>query len=464
MAGRSARSAGWRYRWTVPFAVAFTLLAVGFVYELWRHVGTAGDFWTFWAASRALHAGLDPYVTGNLVRVAALPAGAGAPGPFLSPIVLAQIFEPLGALSFTAARLVWLGLNLALSAALVPLLLRLGGIQLRWRSVLAGTALLLAFQPYDLTLWLGQTDVLVVVAIAAGWLLIRRGRPYLGGLAVAVAAVDVHLVLAFGLYFLVTAAGRERRNALLGLATGLVALGVACLAHPADVAQWLLVTLPHAQAAAIEPWDTLSVLQAGSEILGLQGGRILAGLLDVALAALAILAWRRRGATPDRDLAVCAALALATTTFAYNQDYLLLVLAFPFIARQWRADASWVWTGALAFSLAVGFGLAELTGGPVAPNHAAFIIGAPLLALAVLGCLPTFRTRRGRVHRLWAAAWALATVGGYAAFTVSGSEIGAEVLMLSGVLAFLALVGWHAARGAPAGPASRGDQGLGAEG
>ncbi len=426
------------------FLIAFALLSSGFVYELWRHIGTAGDFWTFWAAARATRAGLDPYIPALLTRVSPLPGGPAAPGPFLSPIVLAQALEPLGALPFPTARVVWLVINLALSGALVPLLLRLGGIPLKWRSVLAGTALLMAFQPYDLTLWLGQTDVLVVVAIAAGWLLIWGGRPYLGGLAVSLAAIDVHLMPAFGLYFLVTARGRRGRSAFFGLATGLVALGAACLILRGDVNQWLLVTLPHAQVSAIEPWDTLSVLQASSELLGRKGGAMLALVMDVVMVGLAIVAWRRRGSTPDRDLAICAALTLVTTTFAFNQDYLLLVLAFPYLARQWRGGVSRAWTGAMAFSLAVGYGLAEMTGGPVAPKHAAFILGAPLLALGVLGCLPASQSLRGRAYWAWAGAWAIGTLGGYAASTLSRTEIGVEVGMLSGVLVFLVLVGRRA--------------------
>ncbi len=434
----------------LPLLAAFTLLAASFVFELWRHLGAAGDFWTFWAAARAVRAGLDPYVPTALTRGAAPPAGA-VPGPFLSPLFLAQAMQPLGALPLGAARLVWLALNLALSGPLVLLLLRLGGLRPTWRAVLTGAALLMAFQPYDLTLWLGQTDVIVVTAIAAGWLCMERGRPFLGGLVLSLAAVDVHLVAGVGLYLLFAARTATGRRALLGMAAGVSALGAVCLVHPADVTRWLLVTLPHAQASAIEPWDTLSVLQAASEMLGRPAGGIAAAALDVGMIGLAWSVWRRRAGTAERDLAVAAGLTLATTTFAYNQDYLLLVLAFPFLAQQWRRNASGLWTGALAFALAAGYGLAELTGGLVAPSHAAFIIGAPLMALAVLACVPALRARIGRVHLLWAGAWVAATVGGYVAVLGTRSEIGAEVMMLAGVLAFMALVGLGGAHGTESG-------------
>ena len=421
----------------IPFTAALTLLTVGFAYELWRHLPSAGDFWTFWAAARALHANLDPYVSANLTRVALPPK---APGSFLSPLAVAEILEPLGALPFRIARLIWLAISLGLSGALVPLLLRQGGIPWHWRSALTGTALLLAFQPYNITLWLGQTDVVVVVAIATGWFLMDRGRPYLGGLVLSMAAFDIHFLPAFGLYFLVSAAKAERRAALLGLVTGLAVIGAACLAYPTDVIQWIFVTLPHAQASAIEPWDTLSVLQATSELLGVHAGRIVTALLDLAVIGVAIPIWRR-GGSPDRDLAVCAVVALATTTFGYNQDYLLLVLAFPFLARQWRLGESRSWISAMAFSLAAGYGLAELTGGPVAPNHALFLLGSPLLALVVMRSLPSLRTESSRIAWRWATIWMLATIIGYALLTAVQKEIGAELVMLSGLLAFLALLG-----------------------
>jgi len=434
--GRLGRRAAGR---VLP-AAALALLTCAFVSELWRHLGAAGDFWTLWAAARAVGAGLDPYVPGSLLRVAPLPAPA-APGPFLSPLFVAQAMRPLGALSFGEARLVWLALSLALSGGLVSLLLRQAGFRTTWLAVAAGAGLLMAFQPYDITLWLGQTDVLVVTALAAGWLCLERGRPFLGGVAVALAAVDVHLLFGFGFYLLFRAVARRDSRPLAGMAAGLLALAAACLMHPADLQRWLLVTLPNAQVSAIEPWDTLSALQAASELLGRHAGWIAAAALDAGLVTLAVRAWMGRAATPQRDLAVAAVLTLVTTSFAYNQDYLLLVLAFPFVARQWRGGVPRAWTGALAFALAVGFGLAELTGGPVAPSHAAFIIGAPLLALGALACLAECRAGSGPGDGLWAGAWIAVTVGGYAAFTASRYELGAELVMLAGVLAFMALVG-----------------------
>lgn len=421
--------------------VLLAMLGCGFVYELVRHLEAAGDFWTFWAAARAMAAGLDPYVPASLTRVAALPPGP-APGPFLSPLVVAEAMAPLGRLPFAAAQRVWLALNLGLSGVLLVVLLRLGRFRLRWPTLLGGAALLAAFQAYDLTLWLGQTDVLVVTAIAAGWLLQGRGRPFLGGLVTAAAAVDVHLVAGFGLYALYVAVVRGRWRGFAGLVSGLAVLAAACLLHPAAVGYWLTVTLPHAQRAAIEPWDTLSVLQAGSELLGRGGGAVLALGIDLAMIALAWVAWGRCHAAemPEGELAVAAALTAATATFAYNQDFLLLVLAFPFLARLWRSGPGREWLGPLALLLAVGFGLAELTGGPVAPGHAAFILGAPLLALGVVACLPGMAARLRPGDWAWAAAWAVLTLAGYGVLTVSRWEIGAELLMLAGVLAFIVVM------------------------
>jgi len=320
--GRVPWPSAWAPDRLLPVA-AFAALAASFVFELMRHLGTAGDFWTFWAASRATAAGLDPYLRTSLTAVASLPAGP-RPGSFLSPLALAVAMEPLGALPLGVARLAWFGIGLVTSAALLLLLLRLGNVRLRWWTLLGGTALLLAFQPYDLTLWLGQTDIIIAAAIAGGWVLLRRGRPYAAGLAVALAAIDVHLILGVGAYFTYTAFARRDARPLVGLGAGLLVLSAPSLLHPADLAQWVAVALPHAQRAAIEPWDTLSVLQAGSEMLGRTGGWALAAIVGVGMLGLAVAAWGRGAPDLERDLAVTAALTLGTTTFAYSQDYLLL--------------------------------------------------------------------------------------------------------------------------------------------
>ena len=435
--------------------IAWGILALGFVYELWRHLPAAGDFWTFWAAARALAAGRDPYVFASLTGVAALPPGP-TPGPFLSPLSLAEAIRPLALLPLGVAQHLWLLVNLMLSGVLLLLLLGLAGSRLRWPAVIGGAALLMAFQPFDITLWLGQTDVLVVVALAVGWRLLQRGRPFLGGLVMSAVVVDVHLILGFGCFLLYSALVHRRWRPLAGLGTGLAVTAAACLLHPADLAQWLFVTLPHAQRAAIEPWDTLSVLQATSELLGRRAGLVLTLAVDIVAVALAYVAWGRCRSEDagTGELAVAAVLTLVTTTFAYNQDFLVAVLAAPLLVRLWHRSARGAWLGALAFCLGVGYGLAELTNGHITPGHAAFILGAPMLALLVLVFLPKVAPRLEAGHWAWSTAWVLLTVGGYAILTYAHSEIGAEVLMLGGALAFVAALAAFGPGGPRAWPAA----------
>lgn len=432
------------------------LLGLGFVYELWRHLPAPGDLWTFWAAARALSDGLNPYVFGSLTRVAPIPSGP-TPGPFLSPLFVAQVLRPFGTLPFATAQRVWLAGNLALAAALVWLLLRLGGASSRWPAVVGVVAGLAAFQPLNLTLWLGQTDVVFVVAIAAGWLLYQRGRPLLGGLVMSVGVVDIHLMVGFGCALLYAAVARRQWRPLAGLAAGVAIETAACLLHPHDVAYWLTVALPHAQSAAIEPWDTVSVLQATSEIWGLRLGVVITVVTGLGSLLAAVYAWRRcrPGDQGTDELAVAAALTLVLTTFAYGQDFLVVALAGPLLLRLWRREASGAWLGALALFLGEGYGLAALTGGPVRPAHALFLLGAPLLALAGWLCLPGVAGRMRRAHHLWAAAWALITLGAYALLTWTRSESGPEIVMLSGILLFiLSMAVWGTAGPRPATPAA----------
>lgn len=434
------------WRWSGVRVTCGAALAVAFCFELWRHLAAPGDFWTLWAAARALAAGGDPYRFGALAAAAALPHGL-RPGPFLSPLFVAEAFAPLGALPFSLARALWLGLNLALAVWLLWLLLGQAGVRPTARAWAAGAALLVAFQPFDLTLWLGQTDIVVVVALALAWRWLKGGRPILAGLVASVAAIDVHLLAGFGLYLLYRACAKRDHRPLLGLAAGLGLLGGASLLHAGDVGHWLAVTLPHAQAAAIEPWDTLSGLQAATELLGRHAAWAAVAALDAAMLLLAWRAWRGAGAGPERDLAVAAVLTLATTTFAYNQDYLLLVLAAPFLIRQWRQGVAPWRTGAAALCLCLGFGLAELTASPVSPRHAGFMLGAPLLALTLALLLRGGGTPLAPAHRAWAWIWAGVTLGGYALLAVGRWEVAPELLLLGGLVGFLLLTG--VADGAP---------------
>ncbi len=453
VAGLAGGVEGRGRRWPVGFVAGFALVALAFLYELHQHLGTAGDFWTFWAAARALSAGLSPYHLANLAAVAG-PLPHPRPGPFLSPIFVAQLMAPLGALPFDAARLVWLGISLLCAALTLVLLLRLGGVALGAAALSAGLVLCMAFQPLSFTLWLGQTDTIVVAAVAVGWYAIQRGRPLLGGLAASLAAVDPHLLAGLGVYLLFRAVARRDRLPLAGFAIGgVLALGL-CWLHPAMTTYWLRVTLPHAQAAAIEPWDTLNWLQAWSELLGPRLAVWPTLALDVALTLLALRLWTRVDATPARDLAVVAVWTLATTTFAYNQDYTLLLLAAPFFLARWRAAGSETRTGWLAFTLAVGYALSALTGGPVPLRHAGFVLLVPVVALAAVCALPPVRARLKSGYGAWAVAWVVATWVGYAVFSVAGGARWPSLLLLCGLVAFLAaLWRWDVERTAAAGAA-----------
>lgn len=64
------------------------------------------DFVLFWGAGQALNAGLDPYQ----VNIAHVP---GQPGPFFSPIFIAEFFRPIATLlpSVMQAKLIWNVIN-----------------------------------------------------------------------------------------------------------------------------------------------------------------------------------------------------------------------------------------------------------------------------------------------------------------------------------------------------------------
>ena len=271
------------------------------------------DFSDFYFAARTglSHGWAEMYNT--TVSMPALYAATGNWFPFQHSPVLAWLLVPLSLLPYALALTIWdgflFGCYLFCWRILAP-----GSIGRRLLLLVAG----LALYPVTLGLALGQPTVLVLAGVSASYWLLRRNRPLLAALALALIAVKPQssFLVPFALLF----AGRIRLFAgWAAISIGLAGLAVLALgqqglqdwAHAISIAQHLpgirfnsvgsvigsglLATAVSIAAAGIAMVIGRVAAREGPELpiaAGLSGSLLASPYLSVTdLAALLIAAW-----------------------------------------------------------------------------------------------------------------------------------------------------------------------------
>ena len=271
------------------------------------------DFSDFYFAARTglSHGWAEMYNT--TVSMPALYAATGNWFPFQHSPVLAWLLVPLSLLPYALALTIWdgflFGCYLFCWRILAP-----GSIGRRLLLLVAG----LALYPVVLGLALGQPTVLVLAGVSASYWLLRRNRPLLAALALALIAVKPQssFLVPFALLF----AGRIRLFAgWAAISVGLAGLAVLALgqqglqdwAHAISIAQHLpgirfnsvgsvigsglLATAVSIAAAGIAMVIGRLAAREGPELpiaAGLSGSVLASPYLSVTdLAALLIAAW-----------------------------------------------------------------------------------------------------------------------------------------------------------------------------
>lgn len=219
----------------------FLLVASVFFYEAYwtfsrSPLFTPWDFEAFWGGARALNLGLDPYNPRNLQALS-------IQAPYVSPLFLAELLQPLAHLPLMTAKMIWTALNFLEAAATIVILLSLSKIKLTLQSLILGTTLFMAFEPFSGTIYLGQTDILVVLALALSWRCLEHRRLFLAGLVVCLGATNPHLITGIGLYYLYRSLRRREYRLLIGMAAGGAALLASLLVHVSYSKEWLTTIL-----------------------------------------------------------------------------------------------------------------------------------------------------------------------------------------------------------------------------
>ena len=248
--------------------------------------------------------------------------------PYFHPPYYTLLIAPLGYLSYRQAYIAMAIFNVVLLAALIVLLVN-SSERIHGRAAVVATALIAGFFPLFVTILQGQSDLVVLVPLAAAYVAWSRGRLGWAGIFSALALAKPQLLLLIPVLFL----ARRAWRALAGFAGVLVALGAVSVVGLgiAPVIEYLRAlgawaiggSLPtNGQLAYTDPavYSLKNILQA------LPGGGTTALVILLLLLALAALSLSWRPDKPRLDFALAIAASLVLSPHQNVHDLALLVI------------------------------------------------------------------------------------------------------------------------------------------
>ena len=248
--------------------------------------------------------------------------------PYFHPPYYTLLIAPLGYLTYRQAYIAMAAFNAILVVALVVLLVR-SSQRIHGRAAVVATALIAGFFPLFVTILQGQSDLVVLVPLAAAYVAWARGRHGWAGIFSALALAKPQLLLLIPVLFL----ARRAWRALGGFAAVLAVLGAISVAgfgiapvigYLKALGAWAIGgSLPtNGQLAYTDPavYSLKNVLQA------LPGGGTSALVILLLLLALAALSLSWRPDKPRLDFALAIAASLVLSPHQNVHDLALLVI------------------------------------------------------------------------------------------------------------------------------------------
>ena len=248
--------------------------------------------------------------------------------PYFHPPYYTLLIAPLGYLSYRQAYVAMAAFNVLLAAALIVILVRTS-LRIHGRAAVVATALIAGFFPLFVTILQGQSDLVVLVPLAAAYVAWSRGRLGWAGIFSALALAKPQLLLLIPVLFL----ARRAWRALAGFAAVLLALGAVSVAgfgiapvidYLRSLGAWAIGgSLPtNGQIAYTDPavYSLKNILQS------LPGGATTALVILLLLLALAALSLSWRPDKPRLDFALAIAASLVLSPHQNVHDLALLVI------------------------------------------------------------------------------------------------------------------------------------------
>jgi hypothetical protein len=286
------------------------------------------DFIEYWAAAVLLLNGDNSYSASQLLKLQRT-VGWTQPVPLVMwnpPWTLSFIF-PLGLLDYETAQFLWF---------LVHALIIFVGARLLWqiyggadRTSRLSWAIALSFAPTYFVLLLGQIGPLILLGVIGFLYFNRRGSGGLAGASMTLVSIKPHLVYLMWLGFFLWVLSQRQWKALLGFVTaGAIVASAPLLLNASVYPQYFRL---FASDAIVRPldWATPSLGTALGEIFSIRGSWV-RWLPSFGGAGWFLWYWSRRAATWNWlfELPLILLVSVATASFAWTFDYIVLLPAF----------------------------------------------------------------------------------------------------------------------------------------
>ncbi len=311
------------------------LFWVGYWFTFVRGNLQGPDFFSFYSGARlfVLKGGSAVY---DLVlqkqfelQVIPHPPGEFVVLPYFHPPYYTLLIAPLAFLDYRAAYYAMAALNLVLAAALIVLLVR-GSERIHGRAALVAAPLIAGFFPVFVTILQGQSDLVVLVPLAAAYTAWARGRIGWAGIFTGLALAKPQLLLLVPVLFITRRAWR----ALAGFAVVIAGLGIVSitgfglgpvLGYVNAVGRWAIGgTLPTNGQIVYTDTAVYSLRNVLEAVPG--GGKGVALAILILLLALVALSLSWRPDKPRLDFALAIAASLVLSPHQNVHDLALLVI------------------------------------------------------------------------------------------------------------------------------------------
>jgi len=249
--------------------------------------------------------------------------------PYFHPPYYTLLIAPLAALSYKQAYYAMAAFNLLLTIVLVALLVR-NSLSIHGRAAFVAAAMIAGFFPLFVTVLQGQSDLVVLVPLAAAYVSWAHGRRGWAGIFSALALAKPQLLLLIPLLFL----ARRAWRGLVGFAGGVLALGLVSVAtfglgavwtYLSDVGTWAITgRLPAGGQLVYTDTAVYSLRNILEALPG--GGKAAALVVLVLLLALVALSLSWRPDKPRLDFALAVAASLVLSPHQNVHDLALLVI------------------------------------------------------------------------------------------------------------------------------------------
>jgi len=293
------------------------------------------DFFNFYAAARL-------YVTQGgsavydiaLQRQAELEITGQDPSrfivlPYFHPPYYTLLISPLAFLDYRHAYYAMAAFNVLLAAALIAILVTTS-LSVRGRGWLVAGAMIAGFFPLFVTVLQGQSDLVVLVPLAAAYAAWARGRYEWAGAFSALALAKPQLLLLIPVLFIARRAWRALA-AFAGVLAGLGLLSIATfgvgavLGYLNAVGTWAVTgRLPNTDQLVYTDPAVYSLRNILEALPG--GGKVVAFVILVLLLALVALSLSWRPDKPRLDFALAIAASLVLSPHQNVHDLALLVI------------------------------------------------------------------------------------------------------------------------------------------